>query len=109
MWGKRHGDTRRAAAHFAWTRPLRPLRERHARLSAACFRLGGVALAGVIAVPLLLSREGAAAAWMVNLVALTLFIISAVSFYFARKSEAEVERLESEITRIEAEAEEHLQ
>ena len=96
----------RAAAQFAWTEPLRPLHKRYRKLAAASYRLGAIALGSLVFIAMARSRTGLGKLWIGILCVIAIAGISGL--FLGRAAAAKAREVESEIDRLESEAEQHL-
>ncbi len=99
-------NSNRAGAQFGWAAPLRGPHRRYRRLASAAYRLGALALAGVVIAIVAQAHKGFRWPFVLMLVALA--GLGAAGLVLGRSASKEARKLEDEIKEIETEAERQL-
>lgn len=92
----------RAQGLWSWTAPLRPLRRRYERLAAAAYRCAGLSVASSIF--LFMRFAGRSLDGKHVLLALAPLLLAAPLFLLGRRAAREAERVDEELSSLEAEA-----
>jgi len=96
----------RAGAQFGWAAPLRGPHRRYRRLARAAYRLGALALAGVVIATVAQAHKGIS--WPFALMLVALAALGIGGLVLGRSASREARKLEDEIKQIETEAERQL-